>query len=114
MNKVICEEKLHNNKYFDKDAKVISVEKEKILGKLNSCLQKPERLTFGLKKVMVVLGVLLTSKEWRVVGAAFSSTSKKERSFLSLLKQKLKDCLWSFRSEINGIRQGDGTWLNLG
>lgn len=63
---------------------------------------------------MVVLGVLLTSKEWRVVGAAFSSASKKDRSFLSLLKQKLNDCLWFYRGEISRIRQGDGTWIGFG
>lgn len=44
------------------------------------------------------------------MGTAFGLSSKEDRSSLPLLKQKLNDCLWSYRSEVNRIRQGDGIW----
>ena len=58
-------------------------------------------------------GAAIASKEWKVVGAAFDSTSKDDSYSLLLLKQNLNDCLWFCRGEVNGIRQGGGTCLGL-
>lgn len=40
-------------------------------------------------KIIVALGVRVTSKEWKVVGAAFGSTSKEDR-FSTCVEAKAK------------------------
>lgn len=56
--------------------------------------------------------IAVTSREWKVVGAAFGSVSKEDRCSLPPLKQRLNDYLWFCRGEVKRIR-GGGTCLGL-